>query len=69
MSDPSLHPYIYAQETTLHVRVSRKFNFLTELRSMFGTEALQQALASPIPLILPMLRRDLLWEVYVFVLL
>ena len=69
MSDPSLHPYIYAQEITLHVRVSRKFNFLTELRSMLGTEALQQALASPIPLILPMLRRDLLWEVYVFVLL
>lgn len=69
MSDPSLHPYIYAQEITLHVRISRKFNFLAQLRSMLGAEALQQALASPIPLILPMLRRGLLWEVYVFVLL
>ena len=69
MSDPNLHPYIYAQEVTLHIRISRKFNFLPQLRSVLGTEVLQEILASPIPLILPMLSRNLVWEIYVFVLL
>ena len=69
MSNPSLYPYIYAQEITLHVRVSRKFNFLSQLRSLLGTEALQEVLASPIPIIYPILSRNLVWEVYVFVLL
>ena len=69
MSDPSLYPYIYAQEITLHVRVSRDFNFLSQLRSSLGTKALQEVLASPIPIIYPILSRNLVWEVYVFVLL
>ena len=69
MSDPNLHPYIYAQEVTLHIRISRKFNFLPQLRSVLGTEVLQEILASPIPLILPTLSRNLVWEIYVFVLL
>ena len=69
MSDPSLHPYVYAQEITLHIRISRKFNFLSQLSSLLGTEALQEVLASPIPLILPILKRGFVWEIYVFVLL
>ena len=69
MSNPSLYRYIYAKEMTLHVRVSRKFNFLPQLRSLLGTKALQEILASPIPIIYPILRRNLVWEVYVFVLL
>ena len=69
MSDPNLHPYIYAQEITLHIRISRKFNFLPQLRTVLGTEVLQEVLASPIPFFLPMLRRGLVWEIYVFVLL
>ena len=69
MSDPNLHPYIYAQEITLHIRIDKKFNFLSQLRSMLGIEVLQEVLASPIPLILPMLSRSLVWETYVFVLL
>ena len=69
MNDPNLHPYIYAQEITLHIRISKKFNFLSQLRSVLGVEVLQEVLASPIPLILPMLSRSLVWEVYVFVLL
>ena len=69
MSDPNIHPYIYAQEVTLHIRISRKFNFLPQLRSVLGTEVLQEILASPIPLILPMLSRNLVWKIYVFVLL
>ena len=69
MSNPSLYPYIYVQEITLHVGVTRKFKFLSQLRSLVGTEALQEILASPIPIIYPILRRNLVWEVYVFVLL
>ena len=69
MSYPSLYCYIYAQEITLHVRVNRKFNLLSQLKSLLGTEALQEILASPIPIIYPILRRILVWEVYVFVLL
>ena len=69
MSNPSFYPYIYAQEITLHMRVSRKFNFLSQLRSSLGTEALQEVLASPIPIIYPILSKNLVWEVYVFVLL
>ena len=69
MRDPSLYPYIYAQEITLHVRVSRKFNFLSQLRSLLGIEALEEIIASPIPIIYPILRKNLVWEVYVFVLL
>ena len=69
MSDPNLHPYIYAQEITLHIRISRKFNFLSQLRFVLGIEVLQEVLASPIPLILPMLSRSLVWEIYVYVLL
>ena len=69
MSDPNLYPYIYAQEITLHIRIGRKFNFLSQLRSVLGIEVLQEVLASPIPLILPMLSRSLVWEIYVFVLL
>ena len=69
MNGPNLYPYIYAQEITLHVRVSRKFKFLSELRSLLGTKALQEILTSPIPIIYPILRRNLVWKVYVFVLL
>ena len=69
MNDPNLHPYIYAQEITLHIRISRKFNFLSQLRSVLGIEVLQEVLASPISVILPMLTRRLVWEIYVFVLL
>ena len=69
MSNPSLYPYIYAQEITLHVRMSRKFNFLSQLRSSLGIEALQEVLASTILIIYPVLSWNLVWEVYVFVLL
>ena len=69
MSDPNLHSYIHAQEITLHIRISRKFKFLPQLRSVLGTEVLQAVLVSPISLILSMLSRSLVWEVYVFVLL
>ena len=55
MSNPNLYPYIYAQEITLHVKVSRKFNFLSQLRSSLGAETLQKILASPIPIIYPIL--------------
>ncbi len=69
MSDSRLHPYIYAQELTVHIRVSRKFYFLSQLSTLVGTEALQEILASPIPLIYPVLQRNLVWEIYVFILL
>lgn len=69
MSNPGLYPYIYAQEVTLHIRVGRKFNFLSQLSSILGPEALQETLASPIPLVVPMLSRGLIWEIFVFVLL
>ena len=49
MSDSNLHPYIYTQEITLHIRVSRKFHFLSQLRSVIGIKALQEVLASPHP--------------------
>ena len=69
MSDPQLFPFIYAQEISLHIRVSRKFHFLLQLRELVGTKNLSAALASPLPIIYPVLRVSLVWEVYIFVLL
>lgn len=69
MSDPQLYPFIYAQEIALHIRVGRKFNFLPQLRSVVGTKGLQALLASPISVIYPVLQRNIVWEIYVFILL
>ena len=66
MSDPT---FIYAQEVTLHIRVSKKFHFLSQLRTLVGTKNLQEILATPTPIIYPILRVNLVWEVYIFVLL
>ena len=69
MSDASLHPYMYAQEIKIHIRVSRKFHFLSQLCDLVGVDALRGVLESPTPIIYPLLQRGVVWEIFVFVLL
>ena len=69
MSSTSLHPFVYTQETNVHIRIGKKFQFLMQIGSLLGDEILRAVVTSPIPFIFPVVKRDPVWEVFIYILL
>ena len=63
---PSIHAFYFVQHIDVHVCLQRKISFMQTIAHILGLEGLNKALASPYPIILPLIHYPRPFDVYVF---
>ena len=63
-----VHHFHFSQAIKINVHVDRKIFFQQCIVFMFGADRLEEALASPHPIILPLINYETSFDVHVFIL-
>ena len=66
---PIFNPFHFVQHINVRVCISRKMHFMQRIVFLFGPERLGEILASPEPVILPLINYHTSFNVHVFILL
>lgn len=65
---PIFNPFHFVQHISIRVCISRKLHFMQRIVFLFGPERLREILASPDPIILPLINYENSFDVHVFIL-
>ena len=66
---PIFQPFHFSQQIEIRVCISQKIHFMQRIALMFGPERLGEVLASPNPVILPLINYQTSFNVFIFILL
>ena len=65
---PEFTPFHFTQRIRINVHVDRKIFFQQRMVFMFGPERLREIMASPLPVVIPMINYENSFDVHVFIL-
>ena len=65
---PLFQPFDLTQHINVQVCISKKIHFMQRIVFMFGSESLNAAMASPNPIIVPLIHYNTSFDVHIFIL-